>query len=114
MPAPTTASDTPQGQHNGMTVRILAALTEPRTVTDLAIALGESSVRVSNRLRDLRMRGYVERIGWGVKPHGSHPGPRPGIWRKLTDHETEARTQFEAARKVVEAAGWVLVPRRGP
>lgn len=100
-----------QGRHNGMTRRILAAMSEPKTSAQLAAELGESSVLVNNRLKDLSTRGYVERLE--ARGERLHPAGRyPRYWRKLTDHETEARQRFEAARRLVEAAGFVLVPRR--
>lgn len=98
--------------HNGMTFRILAALTEPKSAPQIALEIGEPTSLVVNRLKDLSTRHFVERMAEEA-PRVRKTGRVPHYWRKLTDHQTQARKRFESARRVVEAAGYILVPRRG-
>lgn len=96
--------------------RVLAQLSteQPRSGPEVCAALGfterRDRVNVFALLSELVADGHLVRSDFAPRV-GQHGRP-PRTYLRLTEPQTRERRRFESARKVVEAAGFVLVPRR--
>lgn len=86
-----------------------------RSSTSILDAAGiygtKNRANAASALGDLRDDGFVEVVGFG-QPEGvatASKGVR--LYRRLSEPETVSRRQLARARKILDAAGYVAVPK---
>jgi predicted ArsR family transcriptional regulator len=79
---------------------------------ELGLTERTQRIRACSTLQDLVEDGHLERVG--MVPRAGRWGRPSRTYRRLTEPQTAIKRQFAQAKRIVEAAGFVLVPRRAP